>query len=929
MLIAGAVTVGAFGYVGYYGYEMNKALIAIGKDLQKAPRIHKGQTSTWAKVLGTSTPLSTSVKCGFDQKCSPWFNETLKLRVDPDNKNYVLMFLFLMSAFAWRKVPSSLVRKDPGQGKWAGLDDHRIHEAVVAKVTGKLKKLEARQDRTNPRSLYIGHFVPWTTDGFHWKQTHLGMLRKRDRNEHVMIVGASGSGKTRGIFRQNIVLDAVNGNTSIVYDLKWPQMDSGFADLALYWKKRGRPVYVFAPFNETSMRLPLLSGIDTLDEALKLARAVIAPPEYKDETGAHYKDNERRALAAMILAIAQSPTPTMKELQRLGQMNASEIESWYKRQQNIEIKQALKAMFDKRVDQISDTLAGVMNKLQIFYNDNVSRATTGGNNPDEIIDLEKIFREGGLLIIGIESKYLQSGEGEILLQLIKRRIDKALMDVADASPGGALPVPATYYLDELPGLGRLPNLDKQLAQWRSKNVSMMLGVQNTEQGAMVYGEQYWLSMTTGNIGTRLFFIRGTTQDDAKKLSDEIGEYTVDVETVSRSQHAMFGSPWSTEARKGTSQKVDKLPLLSPEEIKRYPRNIAVVFPKGQNPMLVVTPAIDSPDLVLATPDGKEFRVRNQLYHLWRDTMGKMTAADIEREGAALIDSMGVQYAPGMGPEPIKAAPEYWQDWLGMMLEEGALARIQENDNKVKIMIQRHSLPEQLQQQRDLDYFIGCGWLNPSANEKELTITQAGLDTAGRHLRSSLQDFVIRGPALYWARTHKDQVRGYPGGPTDHGEAIYTHETLTIPTSVAEELYGVVPDLPRREIDGKPYVEIPLSDPKAINDALSRVTGKGKRSKDSQDEAPHDDPATPARPAGDAVSVEDNLTRLLNQPAVPDAPAPAAPPPATQPASAAAAAAVSAEMPEAAPTTTEVATEEPAAPEAPSDPNDDFLSAVSG
>ena len=138
----------------------------------------------------------------------------------------------------------------------------------------------------------------------------------------------------------------------------------------------------------------------------------------------------------MILAIAQSPTPTMKELQRLGQMNAAEIEDWYKNQQNPEIKNAIKAMFDKRTDQISDTLAGVMNKLQIFYNDEVSRATTAGSDPSESIDLKKMFTEGGLLIIGIESKYLQDGEGAILLQLIKRRIDRALMDVADASPGG-------------------------------------------------------------------------------------------------------------------------------------------------------------------------------------------------------------------------------------------------------------------------------------------------------------------------------------------------------------------------------------------------------------------------------------------------------------------------------------------------------------
>ena len=159
-------------------------------------------------------------------------------------------------------------------------------------------------------------------------------------------------------------------------------------------------------------------------------RAIIPPPENKEETGAFYKDTERRALAAMILAIAQSPTPTMRELHRLGHMNVQEFESWYKRQQNPEIRQALKALFDLKVEQISATLAGVINKLSIFYNPNVSRATTAGDNPAEIIDYEKLAQEGGLLLIGIETQNIQEGDGAILIQLIKRRLDRALLDIA-------------------------------------------------------------------------------------------------------------------------------------------------------------------------------------------------------------------------------------------------------------------------------------------------------------------------------------------------------------------------------------------------------------------------------------------------------------------------------------------------------------------
>lgn len=870
IVLALVVTLVTLGYTVHYVRDMTALLNRLGTTLQTSRTVVNHRVTTWGQVLDTRTPMQTSLKCSSNSTCSKWLTRSLNLQGHFDNNNYAIMALFLLSAFAWQRVPSSLIRKNPGQGQWASVTDKRIGELIIAppKNAGERRRY-AKMDRSNPRTLYMGHFISGTPHGFVWNRSYLAMLRDRDRHENVMVVGAPGSGKTRGVFRQNIALDAIHGRTAIVYDLKWPQMDSGFGDLALYWHKLGRPVYVFAPFSETSMRLPLLDNINTLDEALKLARAIIAPPEYRPESGEHYKDNERRALAAMILAIAQSPTPTMKELQRLGQMNAAEITDWYKRQVNHEIKQALKAMFDKRVDQISDTLAGVLNKLQIFYNDEVSRATTAGNNPDEVIPAKKVFQEGGLIIIGIESKHIQSGEGEILLQLIKRKLDSDLMDVADSSKGGRLPVTATYYLDELPGLGRLPNLDKQLSQWRSKNVCMMLGVQNTNQGALVYGKDYWEALTTSNVGTRLLFVRGMTQGDAENLSREVGETTVDRESLSRSGHAMFGSPWSTEARKGTSLKIESAPMLSIEEIKRFPRDLAVVLAKGQNPAMVATPSLDSPSIVISTPGGKEVRIKNKLHHHWKTVMKGATSDAIENEAKAFISTLGVNHQPGQPMEKVKSAPDYWIEWLGALLDEGALARTQKTDDKTKIMLRKDTLPQKLRVERDLDYFIGCGWLSPAQRENELTITQLGLHTAGKVMKNSLMDFIVRGPALYWARTHMDQVNGYPGGATSGGSARYTPETLSVPPAVAIELYNILPDLPLIEDGGATFVQIPLSDPTALSEAISRAHAKaGKVSPfampddDQDDETDDEQPNGPslqkANPASQPTNLKDEL-----------------------------------------------------------------------
>lgn len=824
LLIAWVLTLATVAALSYLVFGAVQASLAIGKDLLTAPvRTGTGMT-TWGKLLTADSAGMAALKCNFNSACSSWFGDSFNLRFNLQLQALPMMLSMLAMVFAWRQVPGTLVKKDPGQGAWASLEDKPI--AYLVKVPVPDKKFRAqleKLDQWSPPSMYLGHFIPWSprSGEFLWREPKLALLRERSRHENVLVTGAPGSGKTRGAFRQNIVLDAHYGRTAIVFDMKWPQMDSGFGDLALYWHRLGRPVYVFAPFSHSSMRMPLLDGIDNLDEALKLSRAIIAPPEYKDEAGAYYKDNERRALAAMVLAIAHGPTPNMRELQRLGQMNFEEFTAWFKRQQNPEIRNALKALFDMREDQIASMLAGVVNKLSIFYNAEVSRATSAGDSPEEIINLQKIFREGGLLIVGISSKHIQAGEGEILLQLIKRRIDRALLDVADSSPGGRLPITATYYLDELPGLGRLPYLMANLAQLRSKSVCLMLGVQNSDQGGLVYTREYWKALSTNNLGTRIDFIQGASSDDAKSLSEEIGEYTVEEETATKSGHAMFNTPWSDQARRGESVKLSKRRLLTPEEIKRFPRDMAVVFTKGQNPMLVATPSIDAPSIELMTPDGRIVTLKNQLYHLWQRTMGGVR--DIEAETNALIARLSLASAPQARTEMVQSAPEYWMAWLQELMASGAMARVQKSDDKLKIMIRKDSLAPELSRERDINYFLGEGWLNNATNDEELTITQAGLAVAGKVLERALQHFVVTGPALYWARTHAARVKGYPGhdGKAD-ADAVYSAETLAISEEVAQQLYGVVPDLPAVTLNGRSMVQIPLSDPQALQEAINRA-----------------------------------------------------------------------------------------------------------
>lgn len=813
-LISGALAITGLGVFGHLGHSLFQGYTTLGGILLTAPHTKPGEDrSTWGRTLNATTATDAALKCTINTKCSEWINANINTQVNIEPYMYLMMGLFTAGLMVRSRIPSDLIVKDPGQGAWAGINDHGIYDIVSVPIKDRrVRKQENWLNSWSPKSFYLGHMMPWAEqDGFDWTHPRLAFLRERRRHENVMISGAPGSGKTRGIFRQNIILDAEMGNTAIVFDLKWPQMDSGFKDLILYWHRRNRPVYVFAPFSANSMRLPLLAGIDSLDEALKLAKTILPAPENQEEVGKHYKDLERRALASMILAIAQSPTPTMKELQRLGQMTVAEFENWYRLQANPEIKANLRNIFQMDVKTIAGTLAGVVNILQVFNNENVSRATTAGSNPSETIPLEKALAEGSLILIGIETKHTQEGQGEILIQLTKRLIDRAILNLADRSKGARVPVTVTYYLDELDGLGRLPYLKNNLAQLRSRGVALVLGIQNSDQGTVTYNRDYWRAVQTNNIGTRIEFIQGMSKDDAKSLSEEVGETTVYARTTSRSNHGLFGNAFSAESRKGESIKLEKVRLLSLEEIKRSPPDLAVVFAKGQNPALVASVAIDAPTLLLRTPDGQHYTVKNKLHFLWKRTMKGINRDNIEEETNAVMRGLTVQRTSAKH-EVVQAAPDYWQDWLGALLDDGAMCRRAYNEDKVKIMIRRDTLSERLNKQRDIDYFIGCSWLSLSDSEEELTITQEGLNQAGKVLRNSLTDFIICGPALYWLREHQSVARHSP-------------ESLTVTLAQVKEIYNIVPDLPRTTIDGTEHVVIPLSDPRALSEAIARAERK--------------------------------------------------------------------------------------------------------
>lgn len=139
--------------------------------------------------------------------------------------------------------------------------------------------------------------------------------------------------------------------------------------------------------------------------------------------------------------------------------------------------------------------------------------------------------------------------------------------------GGSLPVPVTMLMDEFANIGRLPDIEKMVAVVRSRNVSMAFGLQSLSQLKAAYKDN---AATIVDCCDTLLFLGGKSTETAKEIAESVGKETVATVTWNESRGASATSTrnWSTLERD----------LVQPAEVARLPRDEAIVLIAGANPL---------------------------------------------------------------------------------------------------------------------------------------------------------------------------------------------------------------------------------------------------------------------------------------------------------------------------------------------------------
>lgn len=165
----------------------------------------------------------------------------------------------------------------------------------------------------------------------------------------------------------------------------------------------------------------------------------------------------------------------------------------------------------------------------------------------------------------------EGGARNALASLYISQMYSALGEVA-REHGGRLPVPVWFLLDEFGNIPRIPQFDTKLTVAAGRGIRFVLALQDLAQLAR-YGESR--QTITGNCDTWLF-LRTSDIETAKVVSAKLGTFTV----RTSSQSARLGG---VAAQQTLSEGATARPLLTPDEVLRWPTGRSLLIQAGEYP----------------------------------------------------------------------------------------------------------------------------------------------------------------------------------------------------------------------------------------------------------------------------------------------------------------------------------------------------------
>ena len=161
-----------------------------------------------------------------------------------------------------------------------------------------------------------------------------------------------------------------------------------------------------------------------------------------------------------------------------------------------------------------------------------------------------------------------------LVSLLYTQLFQQLFYSADHIHGGSLPIPVHFLMDEFANVSLPDDFDKILSVMRSRSVSVSIILQNLAQLKALF-EKQWDSIV-GNCDEFLY-LGGNEQSTHKYVSELLGKSTIDTNT--------YGKSSGRSGNYSTNYQISGRELLTPDEVRMLDNQYAILFIRGERPVL--------------------------------------------------------------------------------------------------------------------------------------------------------------------------------------------------------------------------------------------------------------------------------------------------------------------------------------------------------
>ena len=356
---------------------------------------------------------------------------------------------------------------------------------------------------------------------------------KTARNKNVLVIGGSGSGKTRFFVKPNL-MQCVSKDYPTSFVITDPK-GSLIGEVGQLLVRCGYRVKVLNTINfSKSMRYNPFRYIHSEKDILKLVNTLICNTKGEGEKSAEdfWIKSERLLYSALIGYIwYEAPDDEMNFTTLLEMINASEA-----REDDPEFQSPVDQMFERLEEKDPEHFA-VRQYRKFLLSAGKTRSSIliscGARlAPFDIREVRELMEDDELELdtIGdeITALFLIMSDTDttfnFILAMVQSQLINLLCDRADDKYGGRLPVHVRLILDEFANIGQIPNFDKLIATIRSREISASIILQSQSQLKTIYKDA--ADTIVGNCDTTLF-LGGKEKSTLKEISELLGKETID------------------------------------------------------------------------------------------------------------------------------------------------------------------------------------------------------------------------------------------------------------------------------------------------------------------------------------------------------------------------------------------------------------------